>query len=247
MLRGLPHLGKYMPPFKACRRLVPDPDNEPDFYTISLLWPLPLKSPEAPETPLAASNDSEATHIMSNEMLMSLFSSSSQEPSALKSVGSIRAPLPKSHPQAQPMVPSPPLKSPRVSLAAANNSGSSHTISDEMLMRSLFSAASQKPSTMAPGPVRALPMFLPQAPSFLEGLLHDATVANNAAVLIAAALRNPIQPLTQNATVGGNAAIAPATLRQPVYPQAQDTHAASNAALIAAALQNPDWLRWNIR
>jgi hypothetical protein len=41
ILRGLPHLTKYMPEPKDARRLIPDPDNEPDFYAISSKYPLP--------------------------------------------------------------------------------------------------------------------------------------------------------------------------------------------------------------
>jgi hypothetical protein len=41
MLRGLPHLTKYMPEPKNSHRLIPDPDNEPDFYAISSKHPLP--------------------------------------------------------------------------------------------------------------------------------------------------------------------------------------------------------------
>lgn len=41
MLRGLPHLSSYMPGPKDARRLLPDPENEPDFYKISELYPLP--------------------------------------------------------------------------------------------------------------------------------------------------------------------------------------------------------------
>jgi hypothetical protein len=41
MLRGLPHLCKYMPASKDARRLTPDPDNEPYFYAISSKCPLP--------------------------------------------------------------------------------------------------------------------------------------------------------------------------------------------------------------
>lgn len=41
MLRGLPHLTKYMPEPKDARRLIPDPDNEPDFHGITLKYPLP--------------------------------------------------------------------------------------------------------------------------------------------------------------------------------------------------------------
>lgn len=42
-LRGLPHLLRFMPPPKTNRRrLVPDPDNEPDLFRISELFPLPF-------------------------------------------------------------------------------------------------------------------------------------------------------------------------------------------------------------
>jgi hypothetical protein len=41
MLRGLPHLASYMPVARTPRRLTEDPDNEPDFYSISTLFPLP--------------------------------------------------------------------------------------------------------------------------------------------------------------------------------------------------------------
>lgn len=66
MLRGLPHLCKYMPKPKDARRLIPDPENEPDFYRISKMYPLPddpafgkekTKEQEAPtrrEVPVAS-------------------------------------------------------------------------------------------------------------------------------------------------------------------------------------------------
>jgi hypothetical protein len=41
ILRGLPHLVKYMPEPKDSRLLIPDPTNEPDFYAISSEYPLP--------------------------------------------------------------------------------------------------------------------------------------------------------------------------------------------------------------
>ena len=37
----MPHLCKYMPEPKRSRRLAPDPENEPNFYQISQLFPLP--------------------------------------------------------------------------------------------------------------------------------------------------------------------------------------------------------------
>jgi hypothetical protein len=40
-IRGLPHLIEYMPGSKDARRLIPDPENELDFYAISTKYPLP--------------------------------------------------------------------------------------------------------------------------------------------------------------------------------------------------------------
>jgi hypothetical protein len=40
-IRGLPHLIEYMPGSKDARRLIPDPDNELDFYAVSSKHPLP--------------------------------------------------------------------------------------------------------------------------------------------------------------------------------------------------------------
>jgi len=40
MLRGMPHLCKYMPEYREGRKLIPSPSNEPDLATISLLWPI---------------------------------------------------------------------------------------------------------------------------------------------------------------------------------------------------------------
>jgi hypothetical protein len=41
MLRGLPHLAKYMPEARDARRLLQDQENEPDFDRISKAFPLP--------------------------------------------------------------------------------------------------------------------------------------------------------------------------------------------------------------
>ncbi|KAI2510116.1 DNA binding protein [Fragilaria crotonensis] len=40
-LRGMPWLCKFMPQPKNARLLMPDPENEPDFYTLSKQFPLP--------------------------------------------------------------------------------------------------------------------------------------------------------------------------------------------------------------
>jgi hypothetical protein len=40
MLRGMPHLAKYMPEVKDARRLIPDPESELDFESISKVLPL---------------------------------------------------------------------------------------------------------------------------------------------------------------------------------------------------------------
>jgi hypothetical protein len=232
-----------MPAFKECRRLAPDPENEPDFYAISLLWPVPLKLPQAPVAVAAAaatSNSSEATHSISNEMLMSLFAptSTSERPSALQSVGSILA-LPRAPPEAPSLLagllttlPAPQLSS----IPGRSNSEATQNVSNDMLMRWL-SSASQKPSTLKSAErISAPPRAAPQAPLFVAG----PGAANSAAAIIAAALtgRLPAQPQSQVATARDNA-----VFRNPVQPQAQDPVSANNAAIIAAALQNPDWFR----
>jgi hypothetical protein len=50
MVRALPHLCKYMPEFKDGRKLIADPHNEPDLYTISMMWPVPLREKPKKET-----------------------------------------------------------------------------------------------------------------------------------------------------------------------------------------------------
>jgi hypothetical protein len=49
MLRGRPHLLKHMPEPKDARRLVPDPENEPDFHAIGKLYPLESSLPPSQE------------------------------------------------------------------------------------------------------------------------------------------------------------------------------------------------------
>jgi len=56
MLRSLPHLCKYMPEPKDARRQIPDPENEPDFYRISKLFPLPDSSDPVPPESIDKSN-----------------------------------------------------------------------------------------------------------------------------------------------------------------------------------------------
>ena len=243
-----------MPAFKECRRLAPDPDNEPDFYAISLLWPIPLKSPQAPDAAVAAaSKSSEATHMISNEILMSMFTpaSASEQPSALKSVGSILA-LPRAPPEAPSLLagllttlPAPQL----TPLPVRGSSEPTQAVSNDMLMNWLSSASQKPPAFKSVERILGPPRAVPQAPSFVAG----SSAANSAAAIIAAALtgrlpphpqaqvamlrdgavfRNPVQPQVQDAV-----------FRNPVLPQVQDTVAAGNAAIIAAALQNPDWFR----
>jgi hypothetical protein len=169
---------------------------------------------------------------------MSLFAPApaSERPSALKSVGSILA-LPRAPPEAPSLLtgllatrPVPQLSS----LPASSNSEATRAVSNDVLM-SWLSSASQKPSTLkSVDRLLAPPRATPQAPPFIA----RPSAANSAAAIIAAALRLPVQPQTQVATVRDDA-----VLRNPVQPQAQDTVAAGNAAIIAAALQNPDWFR----
>ena len=69
MLRACPHLCQYMPAHKESRRLLPNPDHEPDFCTISTVWPIPLKTSQT----AVVERSTEATHCMIlNEMLMKL-------------------------------------------------------------------------------------------------------------------------------------------------------------------------------
>jgi hypothetical protein len=43
-LRGLPHLCKYMPLPRDARRLIPDPENQPNFSAITQMWPIPMNN-----------------------------------------------------------------------------------------------------------------------------------------------------------------------------------------------------------
>jgi hypothetical protein len=56
LLREVPHLAKYMPEAKDARRMIPDPDNEPDFERISKVFPLPNAQAAALELALAVRN-----------------------------------------------------------------------------------------------------------------------------------------------------------------------------------------------
>ena len=56
MLRGLPHLAKYMPEIKDARRLIPDPESELDFESISEAFPLPDAQAAALELALTFQN-----------------------------------------------------------------------------------------------------------------------------------------------------------------------------------------------
>ena len=53
-LRGMPWLCKYMPKPKNARLLIPDPEHEPDFYTLSRLFPLPHQAPDKIVPPLSS-------------------------------------------------------------------------------------------------------------------------------------------------------------------------------------------------
>jgi hypothetical protein len=57
MLRGLPHLAKYMPEIKDARRLIPDPESELDFESISKVFPLPDAQAAALELALSFQNN----------------------------------------------------------------------------------------------------------------------------------------------------------------------------------------------
>jgi hypothetical protein len=63
-LRGLPHLCQYMPQPRDARRLIPDPENEPNFNAISQMWPVPTKR----QTNLA--RQEQAPHLMQASYLV---------------------------------------------------------------------------------------------------------------------------------------------------------------------------------
>ena len=65
MLRGRFHLCQYMPPKRDARRLVADPDNEPDFYRISETFPVDEETPLAPNTPSANTTASIPNSVVS--------------------------------------------------------------------------------------------------------------------------------------------------------------------------------------
>jgi len=52
----MPHLCKYMPEYREGRKLITDPQNEPDLATVSLLWPIPAEPSE--QIPVPTKNDS---------------------------------------------------------------------------------------------------------------------------------------------------------------------------------------------
>lgn len=55
-LRGLPHLCYYFEPPRNARRLLPDPQNEPDLYEISQRFPVPPATLQWIERELAPTN-----------------------------------------------------------------------------------------------------------------------------------------------------------------------------------------------
>jgi hypothetical protein len=61
-LRGLPHLCKYMPQPRDARRLIPDPDNQPNFSAISQMWPVPMNA-----NPVLTSQD-QAVQLVNNRV-----------------------------------------------------------------------------------------------------------------------------------------------------------------------------------
>ncbi|KAI2509157.1 DNA binding protein [Fragilaria crotonensis] len=60
-LRGMPWLCKYMPKPKNARLLIPDPENEPDFYTLSKVSPLPDQAQDESASPSVPKKHSSST------------------------------------------------------------------------------------------------------------------------------------------------------------------------------------------
>lgn len=72
-LRGLPHLTKYMPKYKEGRRLLPEPNTEPDLYAISATFQVPLHMPAPPApSPRVASNTESSSTPQNLALLQSL-------------------------------------------------------------------------------------------------------------------------------------------------------------------------------
>jgi hypothetical protein len=70
-MRGLPHLIEYMPESKDARRLVPDPENELDFYAISSKYPLPDDPNFDMTSPLEEGEKSTKSHAVTSSHLTS--------------------------------------------------------------------------------------------------------------------------------------------------------------------------------
>jgi hypothetical protein len=68
MLRGMPHLIKYMPESRDARRLIPDPENEPDFYAISKNYLLPGDGIPIPVDTTNVAHDSMIQAQLSSEV-----------------------------------------------------------------------------------------------------------------------------------------------------------------------------------
>ena len=62
-LRGMPWLCKYVPKPKNARLLIPDPENEPDFYTLSKVSPLPDQAQDESVSPSVPKKHSSSTQM----------------------------------------------------------------------------------------------------------------------------------------------------------------------------------------
>lgn len=59
----MPHLCMYMPKSKNARHLIPDPDNEPDFYRLSKVFPLGDQEKEIEIPSMAKDKPDESSSI----------------------------------------------------------------------------------------------------------------------------------------------------------------------------------------
>jgi hypothetical protein len=211
MLQGLPHLTKYMPEPKNSQRLIPDPDNEPDFYAISSKHPLPdnpdfamVKPEDTSKKPLK--NEPAATSRLASES--SWFNDQmppAKRPSLMSNVynvaaatagqiGKLSSPLESYGDANLAKLNKPPIPQagPRLVSEGSWFDGGQHAPSqpppflsiDENLSR-LVAAATAAPLAASPGPSGA-PRVYGDATTSIMSQLQDVINENNKLLLVAA-------------------------------------------------------------
>ena len=126
MLKGCPHLAQFMPRCKDARRLDADPPNEPDFYSINVLFPLKEQSPGGIALPLGAMAPKSSTTPSSVTRQWEEKFYGNNRPAAKTPVSASPSPLPfvqpqQQQPQALPAAVAPTAALPNPILAALNS------------------------------------------------------------------------------------------------------------------------------